>query len=236
MKTIGLIGGLSWESTVDYYRYINLALRARLGGAHSAPILLYSVDFAPISQMQRESRWDDAADEMIAAAQRLERGGADCVLICANTMHKMADAVQSAVSIPLLHIADAAAAAIRAQGLHTVGLLGTRYTMEMDFYTRRLEEQHGITAIVPDAPNRDLVHRVIYEELTYGVVKPESKAAYLDVMARLVGQGAQGIILGCTEIGMLITQDDTAIPVFDTTKLHAEAAVAFALEEVMVGD
>lgn len=236
MKTIGLIGGLSWESTVDYYRYINLAVRERLGGAHSAQILLYSVDFAPISQMQRESRWDDATREMIAAAQRLERGGADCVLICANTMHKMADAVAASVSIPLLHIADAAAAAIHAQGLHTVGLLGTRYTMEMDFYTRRLAEQHGITAIVPDAPDRDLVHQVIYEELTYGIVKRESKAAYLDVTARLVEQGAQGIILGCTEIGMLLNQDDCDVAVFDTTKLHAEAAVDFALEEVMVSD
>jgi len=235
MKTIGMIGGMSWESSLEYYRIVNETAKARLGGLHSAQTLMYSVDFAEIEVLQSEGRWDEATDVMIDAAQRLERGGADLLVICTNTMHKMADAVQAAVRIPLLHIADATAAQIKQQGLETVGLLGTRYTMEQEFYRGRLEQKHGLRVLVPDADGRALVNRVIYEELVLGEIKAESKADYLRIIDALVADGAQGIILGCTEIGLLIQQEDCAVPVFDTTTIHAVAAVEAALAPIVEG-
>jgi aspartate racemase len=231
VKTIGMIGGLSWESSAHYYQFINELVRERCGGLNSAQVLMWSFNFAEIEQLQKAGRWDDATDRMIDAARRLERGGADMLIICANTMHKMADAVQAAVAIPLLHIADPTADQIKAAGLRKVGLLGTRYTMEHDFYLGRLEQKYGLDVIVPNADDRAVVNRVIYEELVVGKVEAASKAGYLRVIADLIAQGAEGIILGCTEIMMLITQDDCTVPVFDTTRLHAEAAVTAALQE-----
>lgn len=232
MKTIGLIGGMSWESSLEYYRIINEAVKQRLGGLHSADCLMYSFDFAEIEALQMAGAWDEATARMIEAAQRLERGGADCIVICTNTMHKMADAVQAAVDLPLIHIADATAEAIKAQGIATVGLLGTSFTMEEDFYKGRLIDKHGLNVLVPDAAGRKMVNRVIYNELVLGDLRPESRAAYVDVIRDLHAQGAQGIILGCTEIGLLIKPEDSPLPVFDTTVLHAQAAVSFALETV----
>ena len=228
MRRIGLLGGMSWESSVEYYRLLNELVRERLGGLHSADCLMYSVDFAPIAQMQRESRWEDAGEALAAGARVLEAGGAEMVLLCTNTMHLVADQVQEAVSIPLLHLIDVTAAAISRAGLTDVGLLATAFTMEGGFYVERLAS-HGITAQVPEADDRALVHRVIYEELCLGVVSDESRAAYRDVIDRLVARGAQGIILGCTEIELLIGPDDSPVPVFPTTRLHAEAAVDAAL-------
>lgn len=235
MKTIGMIGGMSWESSLEYYRIVNETVKARLGGLHSAQTLLYSVDFAEIEVLQSEARWDEATAMMIDAARRLERGGADLIIICTNTMHKMADAVQAAVNIPLLHIADATAAQIQRQGLATVGLLGTRYTMEQDFYRGRLEQRHGLRVLVPGADDRATVNRIIYDELVLGDIRVESKAAYVRIMERLIADGAQGIILGCTEIGLLIQQQDCAVPVFDTTTIHAVAAVEAALATITEG-
>ncbi|MCC6615086.1 MAG: aspartate/glutamate racemase family protein [Anaerolineae bacterium] len=235
MKTIGMIGGMSWESSLEYYRIVNETVKARLGGLHSARTLMYSVDFAEIEVLQSEGRWDEATSMMIDAARRLERGGADLIVICTNTMHKMADDVQAAVGIPLLHIADATAAQIQQQRLATIGLLGTRYTMEQDFYRGRLEQMHGLRVLVPDADRRALVNRIIYEELVLGEIKAESKAAYLRIIDALVAEGAQGIILGCTEIGLLIQQQDCAVPVFDTTTIHAMAAVEAALAPITEG-
>ncbi len=229
MKTIGLIGGLSWESSLEYYRLVNEAVRAQLGGLHSADCLMYSVDFAEIEVLQASGQWDEATARMIAAAQRLERGGAACIVICSNTMHRMAAEVQQAVSLPLLHIADATAAAIKAQGLQTVGLLGTRYTMEQDFYKGRLTELHQLNVIVPAADDRRAVNRIIYDELVVGLIREESRRLYQQVMQRLAEQGAEGIILGCTEIGLLIKPEHSPVPVFDTTALHADSAVAYAL-------
>lgn len=231
MKTIGLIGGLSWESSAIYYRLINEAVRDRLGGLHSAQCLLWSFDFAEIEQLQHAGQWDQAAQRMVDAAQRLERGGADLLVICSNTMHRMADAVIDAVSIPLLHIADPTAERVRAHGITRIGLLGTRYTMEQDFYTGRLIDRHGLDVIVPTADERAVVNRVIYEELVLGVVRRESKAAYLDIIRALEARGAQGVILGCTEIILLIAPDDTHLPIFDTTGIHAQAAVDAALAD-----
>jgi aspartate racemase len=230
MKTIGLIGGMSWESSIEYYRIINEAVRDRLGGLHSAKSLMYSVDFTEIEVLQHERRWDEAARLMIDAARRLEKGGADFVLICTNTMHKLADAVQAEIAIPLLHIADATAAAIRGCELRTVGLLGTRFTMEEEFYRGRLVDRHGLHVLIPDAADRAIVHRVIYEELVVGVIKPPSRTEYRRIIRALVGQGAEGIILGCTEIGLLVKEEDSPVPLFDTTHLHALAAVDAALE------
>ncbi len=230
MKTFGLIGGMSWESSSEYYRIINEEIHTRLGGLHSAQCLMYSVDFAEIETMQHSGRWQEATQAMIDAARRLEKGGADFVVICTNTMHKMADQVSESVSIPLLHIADAAAEAVKAQGLHKVGLLGTRFTMEEDFYKGRLETNHGLEVLVPDAEGRTLVDDVIYGELVVGVINPASKESYQQVIANLVAQGAQGIILGCTEIGLLVKPEDSPVPLFDTTRIHAEAAVDFALK------
>ena len=229
MKTIGLIGGMSWESTAVYYRLLNEIVRARLGGLHSAELLLWSFDFHDIEACQAAGRWDQATALMVEAARRLERGGAELLLICTNTMHKMAPAVQAAVSIPLLHIADATAAPIRQRGLDTVGLLATAYTMEQDFYRGRLTADHGLEVLVPDAAGRKVVHDIIYDELCRGVIRPESKARTQEVIAELLAQGAQGVILGCTEVGLLIQDGDVPAPVFDTTRLHAEAAVDAAL-------
>ncbi len=230
MKTIGLIGGLSWESSAEYYRMINEAVKQRLGGLHSAQTLMFSFDFADIERLQHAGEWDAATERMIDAAQRLERGGADLLIICSNTMHRMAQDVQAAVSIPLMHIADSTAERIKAAGIQRIGLLGTRYTMEQDFYRGRLTDVHGLDVIVPDAADRQIVNRIIYEELVLGVIKPDSKSEYLRVVNQLVAQGAEGVILGCTEIGLLIKQADCPVPAFDTTEIHALAAVEAALE------
>ena len=231
MKVIGLIGGLSWESSALYYQIINQSVRAQLGGLHSADCLLYSFDFAEIEALQHADRWDQATARMVEAAQRLERGGADCILICSNTMHRMADAVGDSVTVPLIHIADPTAEAVCAAGFDRVGLLGTRYTMEADFYKGRLAGRYGLTVITPDEDGRSTIHWIIYEELVRGVVRDESRAAYQQAIAQLVEDGAQCIILGCTEITLLIKPEHSPVPVFDTTALHAEAAVRFALAE-----
>ena len=229
MKTIGLLGGMSWESTVPYYRQINEAVKARLGGLHSAKIVLYSVDFAEVELLQHQGVWTAAGALLADAARALERAGADFIVLCTNTMHKVAPAIEAATNIPLLHIADSTAAAIRRAGLSCVGLLGTRFTMEQAFYRGRLAERHGIEVLVPEPDDRDRVHRVIYEELCLGRVDDASRAAYQDVMRRLVERGAQGIILGCTEISMLVGAQDASVPLFDTTAIHAAAAVELAL-------
>ena len=228
MKTIGLIGGMSWESTVPYYRMINEGVKQRLGGLHSARTVMYSVDFHDIEELQRANRWDEAGTLLGAAARALEAAGADFIVLCTNTMHKVVPAIQAAVTIPLLHIADATAARIREAGIHTVGLLGTRFTMEQDFYRGRLR-QRGLTVIVPEQADRDLVHRVIYDELCLGAIRDGSRDAYRTIIGRLIAAGAEGIIFGCTEIGLLVAQADSTVPVFDTTAIHAESAVDFAL-------
>ncbi len=230
MRTIGLIGGMSWESSAEYYRIINETVKGRLGGLHSAQVLLYSVDFAPIEAFQHAGEWDRAADILVDAAQRLERGGADLIVLCTNTMHKVADRIAGAVGVPFVHIADPTAARIRAAGFGTVGLLGTRFTMEQEFYRGRLTGQHGLAVIVPDEADREVVHRVIYDELCLGVVRDESRDAYRAIMARLVERGAQAIILGCTEIMLLVGDGDATVPLFDTTRIHAETAAALALD------
>ncbi len=229
MKTIGLIGGMSWESSAEYYRLINEAVRERLGGLHSAQSLMYSVDFAEVELLQHDGRWDDAALMMVEAASRLQYGGADFIVLCTNTMHKLASAIEAAVHIPLLHIADATAERIKALGLHTVGLLGTRFTMEEDFYSGRLVDHYGLRVLVPPASDREVVHRVIYDELCLGQIVPQSKSRYVDIMRGLVRQGAEGIILGCTEVGLLVHDGDSTVPLFDTTRIHAEVAVERAL-------
>ncbi|MFF3765878.1 aspartate/glutamate racemase family protein [Streptomyces sp. NPDC001922] len=228
MKTIGLIGGMSWESTAEYYRLLNEQVREQLGGFHSAKCVLYSVDFAEIERLQVAGRWDEAGEVLADAARSLRNAGADMLLICTNTMHKVADQVAAAVDIPLLHLADATAAAVQAAGLSRVGLLGTAFTMEQDFYRDRLAG-HDLKVLVPDAEDRAVVHRVIYEELVLGIVREESRAAYGEVIGRLVASGAEGIILGCTEIELLIRPEHSPVPVFATTRLHAEAAVTAAL-------
>jgi len=232
MRTIGLIAGMSWESSAEYYRILNEEVARRLGGLHSAKIVMISIDFARLEAQQTSNRWDDAAADLVQVARQLERAGAECVLICANTMHKAAPAVQAAVGIPLLHIADAAGGRAKAVGLSRVALLGTRYTMEQGFLKDRLSERFGLEVLIPGKADRDLIHRVIFEELVLGKILPESKAAYLRIVDDLVSQGAQGIILGCTEIGLLIQQSDRPnVPFFDTVRVHAEAAVDWALRE-----
>jgi aspartate racemase len=228
MRTIGLIGGMSWESSAEYYRLVNELVRDRLGGLHSARCVLHSVDFAEIEQLQSAGEWEHAGEILAEAARGLEAAGADLLLICTNTMHKVAGQVEAAVRVPLLHLADATADAVRAAGLSRVGLLGTAFTMEQDFYRGRLAG-HGLDVLTPDAEGRALVHRVIYEELCLGVVRDESRAAYRKVIDELVDSGAEGVVLGCTEIELLIGADDSPVPVFPTTRLHAEAAVAAAL-------
>ena len=229
MKTIGLIGGMSWESTVPYYRQINETVKERLGGLHSAKIVLYSVDFHEIERLQHAGDWDAAGALLAAAARALEAAGADFLVLCTNTMHKVAAHIDAAVAIPLLHIADPTAAKITRAGYATVGLLGTRFTMEQAFYRERLSARHGLRVVVPEAEEREIVHRVIYEELCLGVVKEESRSAYREIMAKLASRGAQAIILGCTEIGLLVDQNDAPVPLFDTTAIHARAAAQRAL-------
>jgi aspartate racemase len=228
MKTIGLIGGMSWESSLHYYKLINQGVSERLGGLHSAKLLMYSVDFDPIEKMQRDGRWDDAGEVLADAAAALERGGADFVVLCTNTMHRVASQIEARVRIPLLHIADATARAIKAGAIRRVGLLGTRFTMEQPFYRDRLSERHGLEVIVPPEIDRELVHRVIYDELCLGRVESTSRDDYRRIAAELVDAGAEGVILGCTEIMMLLSQDDVTVPVFDTTAIHAAAAVELA--------
>ena len=229
MKTIGLIGGMSWESSAVYYRLINQGVRQRLGGAHSARSLMLSVDFGEIEKLQRDGAWDTLTGLMVKAARDLQKGGADCVVICTNTMHKMADDVAASISIPLLHIADAAAERIKAERVTRVGLLGTAFTMEQDFYKGRLRERHGLEVIVPDTADRQAVHDVIYRELIAGKIEDTSRTAYREVISRLVEEGAEAVILGCTEIMLLVGPDDSPVPLYDTTAIHAAAAVDFAL-------
>jgi len=231
MKTIGLLGGMSWESTIPYYRQINQHIKQQLGGLHSAKIILYSVDFADIEALQRSGDWDRAGELLAEAAVKLQAAGADCLVLCTNTMHKVAAVIETAVTIPLLHIADATAEAIQLAGLKKVALLGTRFTMEQDFYKKRLTESYGLEVLVPDEESRALVHQVIYQELCLGLVKPDSRLQYQQIMADLVVQGAEAIILGCTEIALLVSAEDCAVPLFDTTFLHAQKAADFALEQ-----
>lgn len=231
MKTIGLIGGMSWESTVSYYRLINEAVKEKLGGLHSAKLVLYSVDFHEIEELQRKGDWETAGAVLAAAARSLEAAGASFLILCTNTMHKVARHIEDAVAIKLLHIADPTAAEIRKSGYSVVGLLGTRFTMEQPFYRERLIERHGLEVRVPAVQDRDIVHRIIYEELCLGIVKDESRIAYRRVIQGLAAQGAQAIILGCTEISLLVGEQDSAVPLFDTTAIHARAAVFEALKQ-----
>lgn len=228
MKTIGLLGGMSWESSIEYERLINEGVRERLGGVHSADLIIRSYDFARIEAMQAADDWDGAGALLAADAAALERSGAEVVLLCTNTMHRVADAIESALTVPFLHLADATADAVVWAGVTDVALLGTRYTMEHDFYRDRLRRR-GLTVLVPDEPDRTVVHDVIYDELVRGDVRAESKTAYLDVIARLLQRGAMGVIAGCTEIELLVGPDDVAVPYFPTTALHARAAVDLAL-------
>jgi aspartate racemase len=229
MKTIGLIGGMSWESSIEYYRIINETVKAKVGGLHSAKCIMYSVDFAAIEPLQHEGKWSEAAEQMIAAARNVEKGGADFVVLCTNTMHKTAEQIQSQIRIPLLHIADATAREIKTRGLRRVGLLGTRFTMEDGFYLGRLVDKHALAVVVPDERERQTVHRVIYDELCLGQIRESSRARYVEVIHNLVRKGAEGIILGCTEVGLLVKTEDSPVPVFDTTRIHAQAAVEYAL-------
>ena len=229
MKTIGLIGGMSWESTIPYYRLLNEATRERLGGLHSAKIVLYSFDFHEIEQLQHAGDWVTAGERLADAARALQSAGADFIVLCTNTMHKVAAAIESAVGIPLLHIADPTATAIRHDGLRRVGLLATRFTMEQPFHRERLEQRHGIEVLVPDEADRAIVHRIIYDELCTGKVLEPSRAEYRRIIADLVAQGAEAVILGCTEIGLLVGAADAEVPLYDTTALHALAAVDRAL-------
>jgi len=229
MKTIGLIGGMSWESTVPYYREINEIIRKRLGGLHSAKVILYSVDFHDIERLQHAGDWEAAGELLADAARSLESAGADFLVLCTNTMHKVASAIEAAVRIPLLHIADPTAAEIKQAGFSTIGLLGTRFTMEQDFYCNRLRERHGLEVLIPSQKDREIIHRVIYEELCLGKVVPESRAEYRRVMTELIAQGAEAIILGCTEISLLVGQRDADAPLADTTVIHARSAAEWAL-------
>ena len=228
MKTIGLIGGMSWESSLEYYRILNQATRDRLGGLHSAKIIMFSVDFADLVVMQHEGDWAGLADILVEAAQKLQMAGASMVLLGANTMHRLAEDVEARISIPLLHIADATADQVKAQGLQRVGLLGTQFTMEQDFYRQRLSA-HGLEVLVPALPGREAVHRIIYDELCQGRVEPASRQTVLDLCQELVAAGAEGVVLGCTELELLVAQDHATVPLFATTRIHAEAAVKLAL-------
>ncbi len=230
MKTIGLIGGMSWESTVDYYKILNREVKAQLGEPHSAEIMMHSVDFAEIEKMQSAGQWGKLSEKMISIAQKLEAFGADMILICANTMHQMAPEVQVNIEIPLLHIADAAAEKIEAEGYKRVGLLGTKYTMEGDFYKNRIEQRYDIEVVIPEPEAREYIHQVIYQELISGILKNESKEKFKAIIENLKEKGAEGVILGCTEIPLLIKTEDSSLPIFNTTELHAKKAVQFALE------
>lgn len=229
MKLIGMIGGLSWESTAEYYRVINQGAQAKLGGVHSARSLIHSLDFGVIEAMQHKGDWAGATASMIEAARSLEQGGADFILICSNTMHRMAAEIEAAVGIPLLHIADPTGAAITAAGFKRIGLLGTAFTMEQDFYRARLQERFALEVLTPTAADRQTVHEIIYQELVKGIVREPSREAYRGVIARLIQRGVEAIILGCTEIMLLVAETDSAVPLFDTTTLHAQAALEFAL-------
>lgn len=231
MKTIGIIGGMSWESTAEYYRIMNQAVKEKLGGYHSAKIIMYSVEFAEVHRLQFNGEWDRLAEVLRDVARSLERAGADFLIIATNTIHKLAPEIESAVSIPLLHIADATAREIKEKGFTKVGLLGTKFTMEMGFYRDRLRERHGIEVIVPEKQEREFVNRVIYNELVLGVIKDESRKRFKEIINSLVERGAHGVILGCTEIPLLIKQRDVSVPIFDTTSIHARAAVDYALSE-----
>lgn len=229
MKTMGLIGGMSWESTQTYYRLLNEKVREQLGGLHSAKIVLYSVDFSEIESLQHQGDWDTTAEILESAAKSVESAGADFILVCTNTMHKVAPRIEEAVNVPLLHIADATASILLRDGITCAGLLGTKFTMEQPFYRDRLQA-HGIRVMVPDDAQREVVHTVIYEELCRGVVDPDSRAAYLDVVSSLADHGAQAVVLGCTEIGLLIQGSDTRVKLYDTTEIHADQAVELALK------
>ena len=231
MRTIGLIGGMSWESSADYYAAINRGVAAHLGGLHSARSVMVSVDFAEIEQLQRNGEWEEAGRRLATEARQAEAAGAACIVLCTNTMHKVAEAVASAVDVPLLHIADATGERLVADGRRSVGLLGTRYTMEQDFYRERLAEQFDLEVLVPDASDRARIDGIIFDELVRGAVRDDSRARYLAVIDRLTAAGAEAVILGCTEIGMLVNASHTNVPLYDTTAIHAEAAVAFALGE-----
>ncbi len=230
MKTIGLIGGMSWESTANYYQIINREVKARLGGLHSGKVCLYSVDFAEIETLQHQSSWDDTAIILAQAAKSVEAGGADFILICTNTMHKVADQIQQAVNVPLVHIADATAEQLVADGIKKVGLLGTRFTMEQDFYKQRLIDKFGVDVVVPGSDDQTIVHDVIYNELCKGEVRDDSRQHYLTIIEKLVEQGAEAVILGCTEIAMLVESQHTDVKLYDTTEIHAKAAVEKALD------
>jgi aspartate racemase len=229
VKLLGLIGGMSWESTIPYYRHINQFVKERLGGLHSARLVLYSVDFHAVERLQHSGDWHGAGQLLAGAARSLEAAGADCVVLCTNTMHMVAPAIEAAVRIPLLHIADPTAEVIKAAGFAAVGLLGTRFTMEQDFYRERLTARHGLTVLTPSGADREVVHRIIYDELCLGKLLPTSREAYRKIISSLVAQGAQAIILGCTEISLLLSQSDSVVPLFDTTSIHALHAAAWAL-------
>jgi len=229
MKIIGMIGGMSWESTAEYYRIVNQEVKERLGGLHSAKCIMYSVDFHEIETLQHQDQWDDAGRLLADAAEKVEKGGADFFIICTNTMHKVAEFVQQHVRIPLLHIADPTAKQIKAAGIQKIALLGTRFTMMEDFYKGRLVRDHGLEVIIPSDDEMDIIHKVIYDELCLGIVKDASRAQYTKIIDHLAKKGAEGLILGCTEIGLLIKDGDSQIPVFDTTVIHAEATVDYAL-------
>ena len=231
MKTIGLIGGMSWESTVPYYQVINRVVGRRLGGLHSAKVALYSVDFDEIEHLQHAGKWEESGEILADAARAVRRAGADFLVLCTNTMHKVAPQIEAAVDIPLLHIADATAGRVKAAGIERVGLLGTRFTMEEDFYRGRLESRHGLSVLTPPADERRLVHQVIYGELCLGKVRHESRGGFQVVAGGLVARGAQGVILGCTEIGLLLRSEDAPVPLFDTATIHAEAAAESALDD-----
>jgi len=229
MKVIGLIGGMSCESTAHYYARLNERVRAALGGLHSAEILMWSVDFAPIAAMQAEGRWQDAGRQLAGIAKRLEQAGADALVLATNTMHKVADTIEAAVGIPFLHIADATALKIRAAGMRRPAIMATRFTMEQDFYTGRLRDKFGLETLIPDEADRALMHQIIYDELCVGRVTETSRAAFVDVAQRLAAKGADCLVLGCTEVGMLLDERNAPLPIFDTTLIHADAAVSFAL-------
>jgi aspartate racemase len=230
MKTIGMIGGMSWKSSIEYYRIINETVRTELGGLHSAKSMMVSVEFAEIEALQHQDRWGEAAKILIAAARSLESGGADFAIICTNTMHKLYNKIQQSVRIPLLHIADATAELIKARGIQKIALLGTRFTMEENFYKGRLVDSYGLDVIIPGSEDMESIHRIIYDELCAGIIQPDSKQKYTDIIRRLAKEGAEGIILGCTEIGLLVKQEDSPVPLFDTTEIHARAAVKYALQ------
>ena len=229
MKTIGLIGGMSWESSLEYYRIVNETVKEKLGGLHSCKCLMYSVDFGVIEALQHQNKWDELTKLMIEAAQNLKHGGADFIVLCTNTMHKMAPEIETATGLNILHIADVTGAAISKDQIQKVGLLGTRFTMEGDFYKKRLKDNYDIEVIIPEDADRQIIHDIIYNELCLGIIKDDSRQKYIDIINKLCANGAEGIILGCTEIPLLIKQSDVLIPVYDTTKIHAESAVDFAL-------